>query len=298
MLTQAQLSIVVAVRENNSATQPFLFRTYEHLASAVPDPFELNPGLPTQAPIWQVARATTAAPTYFKPLVIGNEKFLDGGFGIANNPTWHALLEVGQMSSNSHGAVALTVSIGTGKADKVPPVAKRGAGLLGRYKAIIKYSAATATDSEATHLKMEDLSRRTGHHYERFNVDGGLGNIDLGEWTVRGGRNLTLEKIEQQTRAYLERSENRARLRRVAEILVKNRQERSRHHKWDIVATGHRYRCPVDKCMTTLFTREEDLKMHLVELHGDLGYVRPAKTPSERSKMAKAVRLGKILHAD
>lgn len=288
----------MAVRENNSATQPFLFRTYEHPASEIPDPFELNPGLPTQVPIWQVARATTAAPTYFKPLDIGDERFLDGGFGLANNPTWHALVEVGQMSANSPQAVALTVSIGTGRADKVPPVARRGAGLLGRYKAIIKYSAATTTDSENTHLKVEHLSRTSGLHYERFNVDGGLGNVDLGEWKIRGQTNLTLEKIEQQTKAYLNQAETRTRLRRVAEILVKNRQERSRHPKWDIVATGLRYRCHVDKCMTPLFTREEDLKMHLVEFHSDLGYVWPNNTHDEMARMAKAVRLGKILHAD
>jgi nicotinamide mononucleotide adenylyltransferase len=145
---------------------------------------------------------------------------------------------------------------------------------------------------------VKHLSSISGLHYERFNVDRGLGNVDLGEWKIRGERNLTLEKIEHQTRAYLNQAETCTRLRKVAEILVRNRQERSQHPKWDIVATGLRYRCHVNKCMTALFTREEDLKMHLVEFHSDLGYVWPTNTHDEMARIAKAVRLGKILHTD
>jgi hypothetical protein len=177
------------------------------------------------------------------------------------------------MSANRAEAVALAVSIGTGKLDTVRPVAKRGAGLWGKYKAIIKYSAAATTDSEATHLKVDELARQTGTHYERFNVDGGLGDVDLGEWKVRKGENMTLAKIQQQTRAYLARSSTRACLRRVAEELVRVRQERSRSPKWEIVATGRRYRCKVDRCTMhdARFAREDDLKMHLAESHGALG---------------------------
>lgn len=54
--------------------------------------------------IIEVARATTAAPWYFKRLCIKDpmskgskkkirEEFIDGGFGTANNPTWEAYLE-------------------------------------------------------------------------------------------------------------------------------------------------------------------------------------------------------------
>lgn len=290
----------MAVRENNDAFAPYLFRTYEHPRSAQPNIHELNPGLPTNIPIWQVARATTAAPTYFKPLFLGKEKFLDGGFGDANNPTWHAYCEVGQMNGNDPEAVALTVSIGTGKADRVPPVARRGSGLVGRYKAIVKYSAAAATDSEKTHRKMDFLAKQTGHHYERFNVDGGLGDVDLGEWKVRRGENQTFVKIRQQTRAYLNQNDTKKRLRRVAEILVKNRQERSKTPEWNIVSTGHRYRCTVDGCLPskTYFIREEDLIMHLVNSHEDLGYVYPPKTRDQISKLEKAIQSGKIEHGD
>ncbi len=288
----------MAVRENNSATQPYLFRTYEHPRSEYDNPLELNPGLPTPVPIWKVARATTAAPSYFKPLIIDDEKFLDGGFGTANNPTWHALWEVSQMSANNPQAVALIVSIGTGKADIVHPVAKRGAGLWGNWKAIIRYSAATTTDSEATHIRVDQISRQTGRHYERFNVDGGLGSVDLGEWKVKHGRNLTLEKIQQQTRVYLDQPDIQTRLMRVAEELVRMRQERSKTTKWEIVATGRRYRCVVDQCPAEIFTREEDLKIHLVRFHSTLGYVWTANTNDEIANMKRALQQGTILHAD
>ena len=232
--------------------------------------------------------------------MIGEERFLDGGFGLANNPTWHALIEVCQMSANSPEAVALTVSIGTGKGDKVLPVAKRGAGLWGQYKAIIKYSAATTTDSEATHLRVDQLCRQTHRWYERFNVDRDLGNINLGEWKVRKDENLTLKKIRQLTRAYLDLQETQARLLGVAEELVRVRQERSHDPKWDIVATGRRYRCSEDRCTMhdARFGREDDLRLHLAEAHVTLGYVWPPNTPEEEAKMKMAVGRGTILHAD
>jgi hypothetical protein len=285
----------VAVKENNYSTQPYLFRTYEHTPtpSPVKNALELNPGLADQLPIWQVARATTAAPTYFKPLTIGKEKFLDGGWGMANNPTWHAYQEVCQMEGKKSEAIELTVSIGTGKADKVRPVARSGTGVLAEFTAIVKYSAAAATDSERIHLIMQGHPTTTEDNYQRFSVDGGLGDVDLGEWTVRGGKNMTLEKIASQTRAYLDQEDTRRRLQRVATILVKNRQERSKDPQWAIVATGHRYRCSVDGCHGVIFTREEDLRSHLLDEH-----LWPTKTQYERSKLAKAIDRGRILHAD
>ena len=284
---------MVAVRENNYSSQPYLFRTYEHTASPNSNILELNPGLPAQVPIWQVARATTAAPTYFKPLIIGKEKFVDGGWGSANNPTWHAYQEVCQMEGNKSDAIELTVSIGTGKADKVRPVARRGTGIVAEYKTLLKYSAAATTDSEEKHRVMKGLPTTTEDNYQRFNVDGGLGDVNLGEWKVRGERNLTLEKIAGQTRAYLDQEDTKRRLRKVARTLVKNRQERSKDPKWDIVATGHRYRCSVDGCLENIFTREEDLRIHLQNLH-----LWPTRTHEDRTNLERAVHRGRILYAD
>jgi patatin-like phospholipase/acyl hydrolase len=73
---------VVATKEtggNNSA--PVLFRSYKN-------PLEMSE-LP-DIKIWQAARATSAAPTYFDHMTVGNITFMDGGLQ-ANNPLgWYA----------------------------------------------------------------------------------------------------------------------------------------------------------------------------------------------------------------
>jgi hypothetical protein len=114
------LSFVVASKEagaNNSAS--VLFRSYKN-------PLEMS-DFPDIA-IWQAARATSAAPTYFEPLRIGKVGFVDGGMQ-ANNPLgWYvALITSLFVQSNLHrvwnemlsvyGAARTTncfLSIGTG----------------------------------------------------------------------------------------------------------------------------------------------------------------------------------------
>lgn len=249
----------------------------------------------------KVARATTAAPTYFKPLVIKKEKFLDGGFGTANNPAWHAYLEVKQMSKgNDDDAVGLLVSIGTGKSNRVPPVAKKDTGLWSHYTGILKYAVATTSDSEDTHLKMLALTEDSCVQYERFNVDGGLGDVDLGEWRVSRGENITLNRIQAQTEAYLRQAAVRKKLEHVANVLVKNRQARSHNAKmWSKAATGYRYRCTVRKCsQSTFFDTEEDLRFHLLEQHDNLGLQSPGTAREQGLRLEKLLRDGKIPYAD
>jgi calcium-independent phospholipase A2 len=74
--------------------------------------------------VWEVARATGAAPSYFRAF----GRFLDGGL-IANNPTLDALTEVHEynMAMRSVGReseaapLSLVVSLGTG----MPPVVEQ-----------------------------------------------------------------------------------------------------------------------------------------------------------------------------
>ena len=62
--------------------------------------------------VWEVSRATSAAPVYFPPF---EDRFVDGGV-MANNPTLDAMAEiVTQEEKEGSGAkLALVVSIGTG----------------------------------------------------------------------------------------------------------------------------------------------------------------------------------------
>ncbi|XP_060535759.1 85/88 kDa calcium-independent phospholipase A2 isoform X2 [Cylas formicarius] len=103
-----------------------LFRNYtspnDILRVKHDSPYELPPP-PEQQFIWQVARATGAAPTYYRVF----QRYLDGGL-IANNPTLDAITEIQEHClalralgrADEASPVSLVVSLGTG----VIPVTK------------------------------------------------------------------------------------------------------------------------------------------------------------------------------
>ena len=66
---------------------------------------------PFSASIWEVARATSAAPTYFLPITIDDVEYGDGGTGW-NNPTKEAIAEARNKWPNC--PIGILVSIGTG----------------------------------------------------------------------------------------------------------------------------------------------------------------------------------------
>ena len=70
---------------------------------------------PSEWKVWEVSRATSAAPFYFPPF---DDKFVDGGV-MANNPTLDAMSEIVNQADRegSDAKLALVVSVGTG----VPP---------------------------------------------------------------------------------------------------------------------------------------------------------------------------------
>ena len=98
---------------NMDAKIPELFRTYSSLDE---DP------IVEDCTIWQAARATTAAPTFFKPAIIGNQTFIDGGMA-HNNPTSLALREVARVFPNAR--LAYVLSFGTGKTGTISIPNKR-----------------------------------------------------------------------------------------------------------------------------------------------------------------------------
>ncbi|KAJ6011672.1 hypothetical protein N7451_003084 [Penicillium sp. IBT 35674x] len=95
--------------------------------------------------LWEAARATSAAPAYFKPLEVGRMKLVDGGL-LANNPLgwlWTEVLGV-------YGPTRETdcfLSIGTGMASNVA-VAQPGF----NFKGAMMSFASIATNTESTHL--------------------------------------------------------------------------------------------------------------------------------------------------
>ncbi|XP_075557196.1 calcium-independent phospholipase A2 VIA isoform X2 [Dermacentor variabilis] len=96
---------------------------------------------PNEQLVWRAARASGAAPTYFRPF----GRFLDGGL-ISNNPTLDAMTEICEYNealkatgqANKVRPLGVIVSLGTGKVPVVPvtviDMLHMGTGILGAAK--------------------------------------------------------------------------------------------------------------------------------------------------------------------
>ena len=184
-------SVVVSyqqkIEKSRGVEEPYLFRTYKNLHRGAPGSknkkyFVRNPDLAHDIPIWKVARATSAAPSYFEPAKIDGLKYLDGGFG-ANNPGHEVYREVQRMNNNSANAIGVLVSIGTGLNDTSGRITD-GIG-LSRYLNYVNFMKKWATDAEKTHDYLTELIGNKFPYY-RLNVDRGIGNMKLDEWKTRG----------------------------------------------------------------------------------------------------------------
>jgi len=161
---------------NMNARIPVLFRTY------------LSPKEPSiPCTVWQAARATSAAPTIFKRVLIGPaarpEPFIDGGVG-RNNPIVQVLEEAELMFPDRK--IACVISIGTGKLGTIdvpnPGFFERNVVPVGVIQAMV----AMATDCEETAQQMEKKFRHPPKTYFRFNVEQGLQKVGLGDWDRMG----------------------------------------------------------------------------------------------------------------
>ena len=171
--------------DTGGVDKPYLFRTYKNLHKSRDQNDEnpdRNPDMAHDIPIWQVARATSAAPTYFKPVVIDGLEYIDGGFG-ANNPCTEIYDEVRRMNNNSKKCTKIILSIGTGKNTKESRF--KGSG-FSRYINYLNFARKWASDSQQTHLRMQSTRQTGGFKYFRLNVETGLGQMKLDEWHARG----------------------------------------------------------------------------------------------------------------
>ena len=145
--------------------------------------------------IWEACRATSAAPSYFEPIKIGDdgeqETFVDGGLGY-NNPVEQVLEEARRIFPRRK--VACVVSVGTGVANviafpdspKTSPVKLINA---------LKYMA---TESDTMAEKMHGRFQNVKDTYFRFSVDRGLQGIGLEEWKeLSNVRTFTTEYLNQ-----------------------------------------------------------------------------------------------------
>lgn len=174
-------SVVVAYQqtENGGFSKPYLFRTYKNLHKSRPEvskSLDRNPALAHDIPIWQVARATSAAPTYFKPAKIDYLEYLDGGFGGTNNPSTEICEEVRRMNNRAKGCVNVVFSIGTGENNKTSRWRKGNGWKPGsRFINYVNFAKKWASESEPRHNDMVKDQNNSGLKYYRLNVNTGTG---------------------------------------------------------------------------------------------------------------------------
>ena len=184
--------------EDDSESQlPYLFRTYKNLKTA-PNSMVRNPGPAHDIPILEVARATSAAPAYFKEVTIDHRKYLDGGFG-ANNPCLEIFREVRSLNNYNNTCLGSVISIGTGKNNESRMTSENGfiqtlSMGLAKFVHYENFARKWASDSEGTHRNMLDhhVSPEQSFEYARLNVEEGLACMKLDEWKCRGPVKIAL----------------------------------------------------------------------------------------------------------
>ena len=152
--------VVLAIRKNNVDAGPTLFATYDTSSSF------------NECAIWQVARATSAATTFFKPIKVGRHgiEFVDAGFGY-NNPC-EVLVEEARRQFPGRGRLQV-LSIRTGL-DDIVSIGNTRSSILNALKKM-------ASSSKAVAARLDSCYGDGGQYY-RFNVDQGLNDITLSNW--------------------------------------------------------------------------------------------------------------------
>ncbi|KAK3382112.1 hypothetical protein B0T24DRAFT_660893 [Lasiosphaeria ovina] len=147
---------------------PRLFRTYKVRENA-----SFN------CTIWEACRATSAAPSYFEPIKIGDdgeqETFVDGALGY-NNPIELVLEEARCIFPGRK--VACIVSIGTGVATVINFSDSPKTSPVKLINALKKMATESDTTAEKTHRRFRNVQDTCF----RFTVDRGLPGIGLEEW--------------------------------------------------------------------------------------------------------------------
>jgi len=220
----------------------YLLRTFDHRYEKRPGAIRRNEG-PSGLEVWEVARATTAAPFYFRwfeaeveiqieaqneaqdeaqvetQVQMMRKRFKDGGIR-ANNPAREAWNELKSISRADDPALLL--SIGTGKS---PPNYGfrdlngwmdywrmfRG---LGEKIAVLTNMKQRYTDTEGIHESMIGRALGQDRWYKRMNASTEVGKIPLDAWEGCWGPHgvdkiwreggRTLDDIKRHTEEYLD----------------------------------------------------------------------------------------------
>ena len=242
-----QRSIITACAEAVKTEGLYLFCSY-------------HPELYT---IWEVLRASTAAPTYFAPVRLSSSEGIEvvyrdsGPFGLTN-PSIKAYDSI----SNEDGEVPkIIISLGSGVFPHPRSPPGRGPAMSFNVLSRVRRKG---FDEEAALAAMANREGRT--YYSRFNVQEGLGVMALDEWKGKHGMD-TLRFIREQTERYLSLDHVKKDITEAARRLVEARRARASTDHWGRYCHGVEYVCTVISCKDNTHGDRADLRRHLVDVH-------------------------------
>lgn len=184
---QSCRAAVVAVIADRVNAPPSTFTTYDRR---------------TNCKVWEAARATSAAPTFFESITIDHVRYIDAGLGY-NNPG-EVVLEIVQTIWPGR-PIGVFLSLGTGEESRLD-VSKNNSDtswLGAKYQAkVVLAMASLASSADRVHEQLYMYFKRQTEDkvYFRFNVDQGLETVGLQEWNK-------FEQLAGCTQAYLLKNE-------------------------------------------------------------------------------------------
>lgn len=295
-------SVCLTAVANGKIDEAYLLRTYNHQYVDIPNWITPYNAGADKMRIWEVTRATSAAPFFFDVLesnIQGEIRtFKDGGIR-ENNPSGAAWSEFISLYGERKDP-ALLLSVGTGRPDESQdgfaaawpgpfgkaPLMKRAAEKFAVLKnVLIKY-----TDGEEKHKTLAGTARGEHTWYKRLNVSAGLENMPLDSWrkgkwkdpitgmvrVTSGGE--TLSKMEEATATYLNRDHDpkldsyaapKVMVKQVAEKLVRQRLARKALNETGSVEVKKRWDTFMGRYMNGEYSdRPDGPVMHQVKKHG------------------------------
>ena len=192
--------------------------------------------------IWEAARATTAASSFFRPQTLGSgtsaRAYIDAAIG-TNNPVY-SLIQQAVAEFGFGKPLGCVVSIGTGtrdnKLDRVPSGWRNIVYGLGYYINLGKTLQNTATDAEKVHRNLRTRVRSAPRAYYRFNVPGAAARFKLNHYKK-------MPELKLVTSEYLARRDVAAQVRQTAEVLKNGTIDHG-------LAIGHICRMEMSRCLS------------------------------------------------
>lgn len=262
------ISAIIA-RQDGQDNKPYIFRTYDNVGGQGLNPH--NPGRAHECEIWEAGRATSAAPPYLDPMVIGEHEYFDGGIG-CNDPTSQLYRDILIHAEWHPGSsipipVSIVLTLGTGGK---PTQKEKVKGLLARSKPIRRiskiFSNVKATVVGTGHVEQQMVDDSFIHKFKYFKWTGGeeVGGLPLDKSKLK-----IFTQMEGWVKEYMQGDDCQVQVREVARHLVAKRRERYSfdQDRWQRFAFCTLISCPLSHCEEGPFRTKARAKEHAALHH-------------------------------